>query len=274
MKINEMKCLTTTIRQNIIEMLATAGSGHPGGSLSMVEILTVLYFEKMQIRPEMPKWADRDRFVLSKGHAAPGLYSILAERGYFDKKELLKLRKFGAMLQGHPDMKKIPGIDMSTGSLGQGLSVANGMALAAKLDKKAYQVYALIGDGELQEGQIWEAAMSSAHYHLDNLTLCVDHNGLQIDGSNADVMNVEPISDKFKAFGWYVIDIDGHNILQIEAAFDLAKQIKGKPTVIIAKTVKGRGISFMENQVGWHGSAPNQEQKRQALAELEESVEK
>lgn len=272
MEIDELKKLVQSIRINIIEMLAAAGSGHPGGSLSMVDILTVLYFEKMNVRPDMPKWKDRDRFVLSKGHAAPGLYSVLAERGYFPKEELVNLRKIDAMLQGHPDMKRISGIDMSTGSLGQGLSVANGMALAAKLDKKSYRVYAIVGDGELQEGQIWEAAMSSAQYHLDNLTLIVDNNGLQIDGTNAEVMNVDPIGDKFKAFGWHVLEIDGHDFLQIRAAIDLAQNLTCKPTVIIAKTVKGKGVSFMENQVGWHGSAPNQKQKEEAIAELEGSV--
>lgn len=272
MEINELKSLVKSIRVNIIEMLAAAGSGHPGGSLSMVDILTVLYFEKMNVRPDMPKWKDRDRFVLSKGHAAPGLYSVLAERGYFPKEELINLRKIDAILQGHPDMKRIPGIDMSTGSLGQGLSVANGMALAAKLDKKSYRVYAIAGDGELQEGQIWEAAMSSAHYHLDNLTLIVDNNGLQIDGANAEVMNVDPIGDKFKAFGWHVLEIDGHDFVQIRAAIDLAQNLTCKPTAIIAKTVKGKGVSFMENQVGWHGSAPNQKQKEEAIAELEGSV--
>ena len=272
MEIDELKKLVQSIRINIIEMLAAAGSGHPGGSLSMVDILTVLYFEKMNVRPDMPKWKDRDRFVLSKGHAAPGLYSVLAERGYFPKEELVNLRKIDAILQGHPDMKRIPGIDMSTGSLGQGLSVANGMALAAKLDKKPYRVYAIAGDGELQEGQIWEAAMSSAHYHLDNLTLIVDNNGLQIDGANAEVMNVDPIGDKFKAFGWHVLEIDGHDFVQIRAAIDLAQNLTCKPTAIIAKTVKGKGVSFMENQVGWHGSAPNQKQKEEAIAELEGSV--
>lgn len=274
METDALKKLAQSIRINVIDMLAAAGSGHPGGSLSMIDILTVLYFEKMAIRPEAPKWEDRDRFVLSKGHAAPGLYSVLAERGYFSKTELMNLRKTNAMLQGHPDMKRTPGIDMSTGSLGQGLSVANGMALSAKLDKKAYQVYVVAGDGELQEGQIWEAAMSSAHYHLDNVTLFVDHNGLQIDGTNAEVMNVESIGDKFKAFGWHVIEIDGHDFAQIRAAIDLAKNLTCKPTAIVAKTIKGKGVPFMENQVSWHGSAPNQQQKEEAIAALKGSVTK
>ena len=238
----------------------------------MTDILTVLYFDKMNVRPAEPKWADRDRLVLSKGHGAPGLYGTLAEKGFFPKAELLKLRKCGEMLQGHPDMKGTPGVDMSTGSLGQGLSVANGMALAGKLDKKDYHVYAICGDGEIQEGQVWEAAMSAAHYHLDNLTLFVDNNGLQIDGANSEVMGVDPIGDKFKAFGWHVIEIDGHDLKQISAAVDMAKALKGKPTAIVAKTVKGKGVSFMENQVSWHGSAPNQAQKEQAIAELKRGV--
>lgn len=272
MEILELKKKAQQVRINVIEMLAEAGSGHPGGSLSMADILTVLYFDKMNIRPDEPKWEDRDRLVLSKGHGAPGLYSVLAERGYFAKDELMKLRKCGQMLQGHPDMKGTPGVDMSTGSLGQGLSVANGMAIAGKLDSKSYRVYAICGDGEIQEGQIWEAAMSAAHYHLDNLTVFVDHNGLQIDGSNDEVMKVSPIADKFKAFGWNVLEIDGHDVAQICAAVELAKTVKGKPTVIVCETVKGKGVSFMENQVGWHGSAPNQEQKEQAVAELKRGV--
>lgn len=268
MEERKLKEIAREIRIHTIEMLEEAGSGHPGGSLSMTDLLTVLYFEKMNIRVKEPKWENRDRFVLSKGHGAPGLYAVLVEKGYFPKEELLKLRQCGAMLQGHPDMKKTPGIDMSTGSLGQGLSAANGMALAGKLDKKEYQVYVLVGDGEIQEGQIWEAAMSSAHYGLDNVTLFVDHNGLQIDGANDDVMRVKPIGDKFKAFGWNVIEIDGHDYEQIGTAIDLAKAQCGKPTAIVAKTVKGKGVSFMENQASWHGSAPNQEQREQAIREL------
>jgi transketolase len=256
------------IRKHIVEMLTEAKSGHPGGSLSSAEILTVLYFDEMRINTEDIHWADRDRFVLSKGHAAPVLYATLAERGYFPVEELMKLRKTGAMLQGHPDMKGTPGVDMSTGSLGQGLSVANGMALAGKLDKKDYRVYALLGDGELEEGQIWEAAMGAAHYKLDNLTAFVDHNKLQIDGPVAAIMNPEPIADKFKAFGWNVLAIDGHDMAQIKDAIEKAKQTKGMPTVIVAETVKGKGVSFMENQVGWHGTAPNREQCNSALCEL------
>lgn len=256
------------IRRDIIESVAEAKSGHPGGSLSSVEILTALYFNVMNIRPDEPKWEDRDRFVLSKGHAAPLLYSVLAERGYFPREELLKLRKLGAMLQGHPDMKGTPGVDMSTGSLGQGISAAVGMAIAGKIDKKDYRVYALLGDGELEEGQVWEASMAAAHYKLDNLTAFVDHNRLQIDGPVKDVMSPEPVADKFKAFGWEVICINGHDYKQIFDAIDKAKNTKGKPTVIIAETIKGKGVSFMENQVGWHGSAPNMEQRDKALNEL------
>ncbi|WP_372998125.1 transketolase [Lutispora sp.] len=267
--LEQLKEKANIIRKDIIEMLAEAKSGHPGGSLSAVEILTYLYFKEMNVDPSNPQWQDRDRFILSKGHGAPVLYSTLAEKGYFPKGELMKLRKTGAMLQGHPDMKGTPGVDMSTGSLGQGLSASNGMALAAKLDNKNYRVYALLGDGEMQEGQVWEAAMTSAHYKLDNLTVFIDNNGLQIDGTNEEVKNINPIEDKWKVFGWHVITIDGHDLQQIEKAVEDAKNTKGKPTAIIAKTVKGKGVSFMENQVGWHGVAPNAEQKEQALKELE-----
>jgi transketolase len=267
--IEELKNKAKIIRKNIITMLTEAKSGHPGGSLSAAEILTYLYFKEMNVNSSNPRMQDRDRFVLSKGHGAPVLYSVLAEKGYFPKKELVKLRKTGAMLQGHPDMKDTPGVDMSTGSLGQGLSVANGMALAGKLDDKNYRVFVLIGDGELQEGQIWEAAMTAAHYRLDNVTAFIDNNGLQIDGANSEVMNVEPIEEKWKAFGWHTINIDGHDFHQIESGVEEAKSIKNKPTVIIAKTVKGKGVSFMENEAGWHGVAPNQEQSQQALKELE-----
>jgi len=258
------------IRRHIVQMVTEAKSGHPGGSLSAVEIVTVLYFDTMNIKPENPHWEDRDRFVLSKGHAAPVLYAALAERGYFPVEELLKLRKTGAMLQGHPDMKGTPGVDMSTGSLGQGLSAANGMAIAGKLDNKDYRVYVLLGDGEIQEGQIWEAAMAAAHYKLDNLTAFVDFNGLQIDGSVTEVMNPEPVADKFRAFGWEVMSIDGHSITEIKEALEKAKQVKGKPTVIVARTIKGKGVSFMENQCGWHGTAPSKEQCQSALCELGE----
>lgn len=268
MNTEKLKAIAKAIRIDIVEMLAESKSGHPGGSLSIADILTVLYFEEMNIKIDEPKWENRDRLVLSKGHAAPGLYAALAEKGYFEKEELKSLRKFGSILQGHPDMKKTPGVDMSTGSLGQGLSAANGMALSSKLDKKDYRVYTIIGDGELQEGQIWEAAMSSAHYKLDNLTAFIDLNGLQIDGSNEEVMNVNPVDKKFEAFGWNVIVIDGHSFEEIKEALGKAKETKGKPTAIIAKTVKGKGVSFMENQASWHGAAPNEEQKMQALSEL------
>ncbi|MBK1813647.1 transketolase [Clostridium sp. YIM B02505] len=263
-----LKNIAKNIRLNIVDMITEAKSGHPGGSLSIVEILTVLYFNEMDINPDNPKWSERDRFVLSKGHAAPALYATLAERGYFSKGELKNLRKFGSILQGHPDMKKAPGVDMSTGSLGQGLSAANGMALAAKLDKSDYRVYTILGDGELQEGQVWEAAMSAAHYKLDNLLAFIDLNGLQIDGSNEEVMNVSPVDKKFKAFGWNVEVVDGHDIEQIKNALSNAKDVKNMPTAIICKTVKGKGVSFMENQASWHGTAPNGEQKDQAIKEL------
>jgi transketolase len=270
MNISELKNAAKNVRAGIIEAVCSAKSGHPGGSLSVADILTVLYFDKMNIDPKNPKWEDRDRLVLSKGHVAPALYAVLAERGYFPKEKLLTLRKLGSMLQGHPDMKSTPGVDMSTGSLGQGLSVANGMALAAKLDKKDYRVYVILGDGEIQEGQIWEAAMSAAHYKLDNVTAILDNNGLQIDGPNEEVMNINPIDDKFAAFGWNVIKVeDGHDLEAIGRAVDEAKSVKGKPSIIIAKTVKGKCVSYMENQCAWHGTAPNDEQKRIALEDIE-----
>lgn len=264
----ELAMRATAVRRNIVKMLTKAGSGHPGGSLSVTDILTVLYFDTMDVTPSEPHRADRDRFVLSKGHAAPALYAVLAEKGYFPEEELFSLRKCGAMLQGHPDMKHTPGVDMSTGSLGQGLSVANGMALAAKTDGAKWHVYAVCGDGEIQEGQIWEAAMSASHYKLDNLTLFIDHNKLQIDGANSEVMSVMPIAEKFRAFGWNVIEIDGHNMDAIRSALMIAKTTVGKPTVIVAETVKGKGVSFMENLVGWHGKAPNEEECAAALKEL------
>ncbi|MCG1013095.1 transketolase [Tepidanaerobacter sp. GT38] len=263
--IEELQSKARIIRRHIVEMIAEAGSGHPGGSLSSADIVTALYFHVMNVDPKNPKWPERDRLVLSKGHAAPVVYAALAEKGFFPKEELLKLRKTGAMLQGHPDMKATPGLDMTTGSLGQGLSAANGMALAAKLDNKDYRVYVIMGDGEIQEGQIWEAAMTAAHYKLDNLTAFVDHNGLQIDGPITKVMSPESIQEKFKAFGWNVIDIDGHDIQQILEAVEEAKTVKGKPTVIVSKTVKGKGVPFMENQVGWHGKAPTLDQAKEAL---------
>lgn len=256
------------IRRHIITMLAEAGSGHPGGSLSSAEIVTALYFHVMRVDPKNPLWPDRDRFVLSKGHACPVLYAALAERGFFPVEELKTLRKIDSRLQGHPDMKKTPGVEMSTGSLGQGLSAATGMALAGKLDKKDYRVYVLLGDGEVDEGMVWEAAMAAAHYRLDNLTAFLDFNGLQIDGEVREVMNPEPLPDKWAAFGWNVLTINGHDFGQILDAIEKAKATRGKPTIIIAKTVKGKGISFMENQVDWHGKAPGKEQAQKALAEL------
>lgn len=269
MNIKELKEIAKRVRVNIVEAVAAAKSGHPGGSLSVADILTTLYFEKMNVNPENPKCEDRDRLVLSKGHVAPALYAVLAERGYFPKENLKSLRKLDSMLQGHPDMKSTPGVDMSTGSLGQGLSAANGMALSAKLDKKDHKIYVILGDGEVQEGQIWEAAMSASHYKLDNIIAVLDYNGLQIDGSNEEVMNISPIDAKFEAFGWQVIKIDGHDIEAISNAVDEAKLVKEKPTVIIAKTVKGKGVSFMENQAGWHGTAPNEDQRKAAIEEIE-----
>ena len=256
------------IRRDIVNMVGAAKSGHPGGSLSAAEILTYLYFEEMNVKPEEPKWADRDRFVLSKGHAAPVLYATLAHKGFFPVEELGTLRKLGSHLQGHPDMKKVPGVDMSTGSLGTGVSTAVGMALACQLDKKENYVYTVLGDGEIQEGQVWEAAMSAAHYKLDNLIAFVDNNGLQIDGNIDDVLSPNPIDAKFAAFGWHVQVIDGHDFTQIAEAVKAAKAAKGQPSVIVAKTVKGKGVSFMENQAGWHGSAPNAEQVAQAMEDL------
>lgn len=250
-------------------MLTESASGHPGGSLSAVEIITTLYFNEMNVDINNPKDPNRDRFVLSKGHAAPVLYAALAEKGFYNKEELMKLRKFGAMLQGHPNMNYIPGVDMSTGSLGQGISAAVGMALAGKLDKKDYRVYTLLGDGELEEGQVWEAAMSAAHYKLDNLIGFVDFNGLQIDGETEEVMNPNPIADKFTAFGWNVIFVkDGNDLTEIKEAIEAAKKIKGKPSMLVCKTIKGKGVSFMENEASWHGSAPNKEQCDIALKEI------
>ena len=256
------------IRIDIIRQIHAAGSGHPGGSLSAADIITYLYFAEMKIDPQDPDRQGRDRFVLSIGHAAPALYAALAERGFFPVEELLTLRKLGSILQGHPDKKQIPGVDMSTGSLGQGISAAVGMALANRIDGLENRVYALLGDGELQEGLVWEAAMAAAHYGLDNLTVFTDWNGLQIDGKNEDVMTVAPIDDKFRAFGWEVQLIDGHDFEQIAAAVEKAKTVKGKPQMIVAKTVKGKGVSFMENQAGWHGKAPSDEQAAQAVEEL------
>lgn len=256
------------IRKSIVEMVYSAASGHPGGSLSITDILTALYFEELNIDVNNPKDENRDRVVLSKGHCSPALYSTLAEKGFFDKKDLNTFRKIDSYLQGHPDMKKVPGVDMTSGSLGQGLSVSNGMALAGKLDNKNYRVYCICGDGEIQEGQIWEAAMSSSHYKLDNVCVIVDNNNLQIDGNVEDVMNPHPIDKKFESFGFNVLTIDGHNFDEILEAFEKAKQTKGKPTAIIAKTTKGKGVSYMENQAGWHGKAPKEEEYKLAMEEL------
>lgn len=270
--VEELQEIAKKIRRGIIESVYSGQSGHPGGSLSITDIMAVLYFYEMNIDPQNPKEENRDRLVLSKGHCAPALYSALANRGFFDVEELQTLRNIESRLQGHPDMKKIPGVDMTTGSLGQGLSVANGMAIAGKLDNKDYRVYCVLGDGEIEEGQIWEAAMASSKYKLDNLCVIVDNNNLQIDGTIEEVMSSYPIDEKFRSFGFQVINIDGHNIQEIIDAFDVARNIKEKPTCIIAKTVKGRGVSFMENQVGWHGKAPNEEQYRQAMEELSKNA--
>jgi len=256
------------IRTGIVKAIHNAGSGHPGGSLSAADIVTALYFKEMNIDPENPKMEGRDKFILSKGHAGPVQYAALAERGYFPKEEILQLRKLGNKFQGHPNMHKVPGVEMSTGSLGQGISVAAGMAMANKLDKNPGRVYVLLGDGEIQEGLVWEAAMSAAHYGLDNLVGILDWNGLQIDGKNENVMTVTPVDEKFRSFGWNVVVIDGHDFAQIFDAFDQARACEGKPTMIIAKTVKGKGVSFMENEAGWHGKAPNEEQVQQAVEEL------
>lgn len=268
MDFKEYEKIASRIRTDIIEEVHSAGSGHPGGSLSAADIVTALYFREMNIDPENPKMKGRDKFVLSKGHAAPVQYAALAEKGYFPKEELMTLRKIGSRLQGHPNTLKLPGIEMSTGSLGQGFAVCVGMALANKLDGDKGRIYTLLGDGELQEGLIWEAAMASGHYKLDNLCVIVDWNGLQIDGRNDDVMTVKPIDEKFKAFGFNVIVIDGHDFEQIFDAFDKARECKNMPTAIIAKTHKGRGVSFMEDNAGWHGKAPDDEQTRQAISEL------
>ena len=266
----ELQKTAVEVRKGIVEGVHAAKAGHPGGSLSAADIFTYLYFEEMNIDPKNPKDPDRDRFVLSKGHTAPGLYSALAHRGYFPVEDLLTLRHTGSYLQGHPDMKGIPGIDMSSGSLGQGISAAVGMAAAGKLDNKDYRVYTLLGDGELQEGQVWEASMFAGHRKLDNLVVMVDNNGLQIDGKVEDVCSPYPIGDKFKAFNFHVIeDVDAHDFDAIKAAFDEAKATKGMPTAIVFKSVKGKGVSFMENNAGWHGKAPNDEEYAIAMADLE-----
>ena len=272
---NKLELMKTAneIRKGIVTALHSAKAGHPGGSLSATEIFTYLYFEEMNVDPKDPKKADRDRFVLSKGHTAPGLYSTLAQKGFFPKEDLVTLRHTGSYLQGHPDMKHIPGIDMSSGSLGQGISAAVGMAIAGKLDNADYRVYTLLGDGEIQEGQVWEASMLAAHRKLDNLVVIVDNNNLQIDGAITEVNSPYPIDKKFEAFNFHVINIDGNDFDQIDAAFKEAKTVKGQPTAIIAKTVKGKGVYFMENQVGWHGKAPNDEEYKIAMEELEKAGE-
>ncbi|WP_047153527.1 transketolase [Aneurinibacillus tyrosinisolvens] len=267
-QMTELQQHASNIRQEIVKMVSAANSGHPGGSLSATDIVTVLYFHEMNVGPDKADDPNRDRFILSKGHASPVLYAALAEKGFLPKEELSTFRKINSRLQGHPSKKLLPGVEQSTGSLGQGLSSANGMALAGKLDKLDYRVYALLGDGEIQEGMVWEAAMAAGHYKLDNLVAILDYNHLQIDGIVDEIMDVAPVTDKFRAFKWHVIEVDGHDMEQIIAALDEAKTVKGKPTFILAKTVKGKGVSYMENVAGWHGTAPNAEQLKQALDEL------
>lgn len=271
-KLEELKSYAAKIRLLALEGVHAAKSGHPGGSLSIAEMLSYLYFYKLNVDPKNPKWDDRDRFVLSKGHTAPALYGALALKGFFPETEIAKLRQADSFLQGHPDMKHTPGVDMTTGSLGLGISAACGMALSGKVYNKDYRVYTIVGDGESEEGQVWEACMFAAHYKLDNLCVFFDWNGLQIDGPIAEVMNPTPFDKKLEAFGFNVISIDGHDLEQIDAAVTAAEQCKGKPTAIIAKTVKGKGVSFMENNVGWHGSAPSDEQYEQAVAEIKATM--
>lgn len=266
--IEELERHARDIRVDIVESVYRARSGHPGGSLSIAEILSVLFFDEMNIDPAKPSWEKRDRFVLSKGHAAPAYYAALAERGYFPVEYLKTLRKIDSKLQGHPDMKKVPGVDMSTGSLGQGIAAASGMALYAKMEGLDHRVYCIVGDGESQEGELWEAMMSAAHFGLDNLTVFLDNNDLQIDGNVCDVMSIDPIDKKAEAFGWNVLKVNGHSVSEISDAIQQAKACTGKPTYIICRTVKGKGVSFMENQAGWHGSAPNQEQYERAMLDL------
>ena len=268
----ELEIIANKVRKSALTGIFNAKSGHPGGSLSIAELLTYLYMEVMNIDAKNPKMPDRDRFVLSKGHTCPALYGILAYCGFFPEEDIKTLRKTDSYLQGHPDMNKVPGVDMSTGSLGQGVSAAGGMALAAKLDKKSYRVYAVLGDGELEEGQVWEQAMFAAHYKLDNLTIFIDNNGLQIDGNIDDVMSPNPIDKKFESFGWNVVLADAHDFDSLEKAVEIAKNTKGKPTAVIMKSVKGKNVSFMENNAAWHGSAPNEEQYNQAIAELDEKI--
>ena len=269
MKAVNLNNVAKELRKHVVEMTCEAGSGHPGGSLSAADIITALYFSVMKINPKNPKWKDRDRFVLSKGHAAPVLYAALAERGYFPVSRLKTLRKLGSTLQGHPDMRVTKGVDASTGSLGQGLSIANGMALAGRLDKKDYYVYVVLGDGESQEGQVWEAAMASAHYELDHIIAFLDYNRLQIDGKVGDIMELEPIVEKWQAFGWEVCEADGHNIDEIIGCVEKMKKVKRKPHMIVCHTTKGKGISFMENKAEWHGQAPTCDQMLNAIKELE-----
>ena len=268
LSLEEMAATAKKLRRHVITMIGKAGSGHPGGSLSAAEIVTALYFKVLRHDPANPRWAERDRFILSKGHAAPILYAALAERGYFPGEELATLRTLGSCLQGHCDMTATRGVEMSSGSLGQGLSFGIGIALAGRLNARDYRVYVLLGDGECDEGQVWEAAMASAHFKLDNLVAIVDHNELQIDGWNRDVMNLEPLPEKWKAFGWYPIEVNGHDLSQLIAAFDEAKRVRGKPTAIIAHTIKGKGVSFMENNVDFHGKAPTPDEMEKALEEL------
>lgn len=267
-EIRDLEAKAQLIRRDIIEMLTEAGSGHPGGSLSSVEIVTALFFHVLRLQPEDPEWSERDRFILSKGHAAPLLYAALAERGFFPKEELLTLRKLGTRLQGHPAKGQLPGVEASTGSLGQGLSMGLGTALAAKLDQRDYRVYVLLGDGECEEGQVWEAAMAAAHYKSDNLTAVLDYNGLQIDGAIDEVMSPLPFPEKWQAFGWAVRQVDGHDIPELIDAFNWAAGVKSQPAMIVAKTVKGKGVSFMEDVAGWHGNAPDAKQAAQALDEI------
>ncbi|MBQ3427615.1 MAG: transketolase [Clostridia bacterium] len=271
-RVTELSIIANRVRKNALCGVYNAGAGHPGGSLSIADVLTYLYFEEMNIDPKNPKMENRDRLVLSKGHTAPALYGVLAERGYFPVEDCATLRKIDSYLQGHPVLDKVPGVDMSTGSLGQGVCVAGGMALAAKLDKKDYRVYAILGDGELEEGQVWEQAMFAPHYKLDNFTIFVDNNGLQIDGDITKVMNPTPIDKKFEAFGWNVIKVNAHDYNELEAAVNAAKVCKGKPTAVIMKSVKGKNVSFMENQAAWHGTAPNKEQYDQAISELDAKI--
>ena len=268
----ELAIIANKVRKHALEGVYTAQAGHPGGSLSIADVLTYLYFEVMNVNAENPKDPDRDRFVLSKGHTAPALYGTLAEKGFFPVGDCKTFRNINSYLQGHPDMNKVPGVDMSTGSLGQGVCAAGGMALAAKIDNKDYRVYSILGDGELEEGQVWEQAMFAPHYKLDNLTIFVDNNGLQIDGDITEVMNPKPIDKKFEAFGWNVVLADAHDFNSLEAAVNAAKACKGKPTAVIMKSVKGKNVSFMENQAGWHGVAPNEEQYNKAIAELDAKI--